>query len=442
MIGAGAVLVLGTGSTATATAAGHISPHPVAGPPTLARTGTDGQIRRLAQCGGTMYAVGRFTKISQGSTVYTRDSAFSFSATAPYTVTSWAPDVNGQVNVIAFSGSNCADAYLGGSFTSVNGTAVNDIAEISTTTGNVVPGFKHNANGTVETILAAGGHLLTGGRFTSINGSTAGKYMASLNPATGSNDGFVNLKISGHYTYPGVRKNSTEVYNQQLSPDGTLDLVEGDFTSVGGLPRQQIFMLNLATDPATVTGWTSPEWDGSDPSAYPYYRCADAQPFYIQAAAWYPNGSTIYLATTGGKPWNWNGTFPFTGLCDAVAAFPATQASVTHLWIDYTDCGSLYTAAATSSTVFVAGDERWADADSCTNPAKHGGIPALGMAGYTPSGSLLLNSAGTAGQYSRSPGWAYMLITDNGLWITSGSSAGTSCDSVTVPAGICLIPYP
>ena len=66
--------------------------------------------------------------------------------------------------------------------------------------------------------------------------------------------------------------NTTQVYNQQLSHGGTLDLVEGDFTSVGGLPRQQIFMLNLAGATATVTGWTSPEWDGSNP-AYPY-QCA------------------------------------------------------------------------------------------------------------------------------------------------------------------------
>ena len=59
--------------------------------------------------------------------------------------------------------------------------------------------------------------------------------------------------------------NTTQVYNQQLSHGGTLDLVEGDFTSVGGLPRQQIFMLNVGGTTATVTGWTSPECDGSNP---------------------------------------------------------------------------------------------------------------------------------------------------------------------------------
>ena len=382
MIGAGAVLALGAGSTATVTAARSLSPHPAAGTPALAPTGTAEQVRQLAECGGIMYAVGTFTEISQGGTAYARDSAFSFSATAPFTLTSWSPDVHGTVNTIAFNGGNCADAYIGGQFTSVGGTAAKNIAEIDTTTGALVPRFQHNANGTVETVLAAGGHLLTGGRFTQINGSTADPYYASLNPVTGSNDGFLDLDISGHYTYPGVRKNATGVYNQQPGPGGTLDLVEGDFTSAGGLPRQQIFMINLASATATVTRWSSAQWDGSDPTAYPDYQCADAQPFYIQAAAWSPDGSAIYLATSGGKPWNWNGTFPFPPgeLCAAVAAFPATQAEVTDTWINYTGCGSLYAAAASSSAVFAAGDERWADADSCKNPARHGAIPAPGMA--------------------------------------------------------------
>ena len=57
--------------------------------------------------------------------------------------------------------------------------------------------------------------------------------MTSLNPTTGKDDGFVHLKISGHYQYPGVSSNATQVYNQALSHSGTLDLVMGDFTSVG-----------------------------------------------------------------------------------------------------------------------------------------------------------------------------------------------------------------
>ena len=104
----------------------------------------------------------------------------------------------------------------------------------------------------------------------------------------------------------------------------------GDFTSVGGQPRQQIFMLDLSGPTATVTGWTSPEFDGSRASSTRRlsYQCATAEPFYVQAAAWSPDDSTIYIGDTGYHPNNWPaGATPRNGLCDAAAAFPATQAT-------------------------------------------------------------------------------------------------------------------
>src|SRR5438552_15781309 len=87
--------------------AGAASPTPANGTPTLVDTGTTEQIRQLVQCGGTMYAVGTFTQIKHGSTIYTRNNAFSFSATGQFAVTSWDPDVNGTVDTIAFNGSDC-----------------------------------------------------------------------------------------------------------------------------------------------------------------------------------------------------------------------------------------------------------------------------------------------------------------------------------------------
>jgi hypothetical protein len=433
----------------------------VSGTPQLYADGNVDQVRQLVQCGGTMYAVGTFTEIQKGSTVYTRDNVFSFSATAPFAVTSWAPDVNGIVNSIALS-PDCSQAYLGGKFTSVNGTAVTDIAEVSTSTGAVNTAFGHSANGQVSTLLVYGTHLLTGGYFTTINGSSADPYFASLNTSTGKDDGFLHLSISGNYKFScsgagcnggQVSSNPTRVYNQALSHGGTLDLVMGDFTSVGGLPRQQIFMLNLATSPATVTGWTSPEWDGSKGEATPThptsgypYECAGVEPFYIQAASWSPDDSTVYIATTGYHPNNWPvGATPRNGLCDAAAAFPATQTSVTHLWVNYTGCDSYYATAADAYLVYVAGHERYADNSDDCDALGPGGYNAPGMAGLSPAnGALYLNSTGTAGYYSRARGLGAddMLITSAGLWIASDNQDnGTMCGGVYGHAGICFLPY-
>jgi hypothetical protein len=444
---AGALVVITGLAVPGSAASGPVSPTPAKQTPQLtAYNGTTAeQIRQLVQCGSTMYAVGSFTTIKRNSTTYTRNNIFSFSAVSPFAVTSWDPNVNGVVNSITFNGTNCAFAYIGGKFTSVHGTAVKNIAEISTSTGAVVTGFGHSANGMVETLLAAKGHILTGGYFTSINGTTRG-YMASLNPTTGKDDGFVSLNISGNYQFPGVKSNATRIYNQQLSHSGTLDLVEGDFTSVGGLGRQQIFMLDLSGTSATVTGWTSPEWDGSVPQTTIPYQCWTSEPFYLQAASWSPDDLTIYIATTGFHPWNLpTGTYPRSGLCDAAAAFPATQTSVSHTWINYTGCDSLYSTAADAGAAYFGGHERWSQNPSACDKAGPGSIADPGMEGLnTTTGKDLLNAQGTA-LYTRGRGLGAddMLVTSAGLWIASDNYNNASyCGGVSGHSGICFLPYP
>ena len=168
----------------------------------------------------------------------------------------------------------------------------------------------------------------------------------------------------------------------------------GDFTTVGGLPRQQIFMLDLATTPtATVTGWTSPQWDGSQGEATPQnpnngypYECATVEPFYIQAAAWSPDDSTIYIGTTGYHPNGWpTGSSPRNGLCDAAAAFPATQASVLSNWINYTGCDSLYAAAADAGAAYFGGHERWSMNPNGCDFTGTGRLASPGIEGLRPA---------------------------------------------------------
>jgi len=460
LIGVAAVAVLagigvpvaaqaGTGGEQPPT--GVVSSTPASNTPHLKTTETPTQqIRQLVQCGNTMYAVGSFDTIIRQGTTYTRNNIFSFSATAPYTVTSWAPNVVGTygttsdtsdtLNTIAFVNGNCADAYIGGKFTSVNGTAVQNITEVDTTTGNVVSTFASKAAGAVQTLLGVGNHLLVGGNFTGINGDTADPYMASLNPVTGKSDGFLHLNISGSYQYPGVASNNTMVFNQQLSHDGTLDLVEGDFTSVGGLQREQIFMLNVSGTSATVTGWTSPEFDGSNP-AYPY-QCATVEPFYIQAAAWSPDGSTIYIGATG---YHANGYGADIGLCDSASAFPATQTSVLHEWVNYTGCDSLYSAAADANAAYFGGHERYSMNNQACDSLGPNGYNAPGMEGLDPAnGNLYVTPDNSVGYYSRDRGLGAddMLVTGAGLWIASDNLDGSQmCGGVQNLSGICFLPY-
>jgi hypothetical protein len=414
-----------------AAAAKRVSATPANGTPQLVLSSghETGNIRQLVKCGKRMYAVGKFTSIRQGGSTFARNNVFSFNAAAPYSVSSWSPNVNGTVNTIAFAGGHCSNAYIGGQFTQVGGTSVKNLAKISTSTGAVNASFGHNASGQVETLLGYRNHLLEGGDFTSTN-DNGRAYYASLNPATGEDDGFVTLRVSGNIP-PGP----TKVYNQQLSHNGKLLLVEGDFTSVGGLPRQQIFMLNLSGSTAKVTGWTSTEFT---------QPCILRESFYLRSAAWSPNDATIYTASTGDHARDRkSGSFPLTGLCDSTAAFPAAQKAVHHDWIEYAGCDSYYSVAADASDVYVAGHIRWGDNQNGCNNAGPGAVPDKGLQGLSPgTGKVELNSRGKA-LYNMSRANADdMLVTGAGLWIASSNRFGSNmCGRVSGHTGICLLPY-
>src|SRR6516225_6027036 len=74
---------------AAAVTSGPVSATPASGTPQLVKSSSTQTIRQLVQCGGTIYAVGKFSQISWNGTTVQRNNVFSFSATAPYTVTSW-----------------------------------------------------------------------------------------------------------------------------------------------------------------------------------------------------------------------------------------------------------------------------------------------------------------------------------------------------------------
>jgi hypothetical protein len=423
---------------------GPVSATPASGTPALKPTTGNENVRQIVRCGTTMYAVGNFSQITWNGTTYPRNNIFSFSANAPYTMSTWNPGTNGIVDSIALS-SGCSEAYIGGAFNQVDGTSANDIAEISASTGAVNQSFAHDASAEVFTLLLTplsspgGQHLLAGGNFKIMNGNRTSPYYISLNPTTGKNDGYLNLNISGTYVFPGAAKNATSVYNQQLSPNNNAVLAEGVFTSVGGQARQQIFMLSLGSSSGSVTGWTSPDFN---------QFCSTKHPFYVKAAAWGPGAATVDVGDTGKVPFNWNHQFPLTppNLCDVVASFPATQmTSVSPTWTNYAGCDSFFSVAADQFAVYAAGHERWADNQNGCDSKGSGAIPAKGMGGFVPStGALIKNAAGTKGLYQMSRGNAddMLLIPGVGLWIASSDRfSANQCGNATGHAGICFLPY-
>ncbi|HEX6289423.1 MAG TPA: delta-60 repeat domain-containing protein [Herpetosiphonaceae bacterium] len=120
---------------------------------------------------------------------------------------------------------------LGGSFSSVGGTARTRIARLNAD-GSLDTSFNPGANSTVRTLaLQPDGKVLLGGDFTSVGG-TARTRIARLNA-----DGTLDTSFN-----PGTGANSA-VYALALQPDGKV-LLGGIFSIVGGTARTRIARLN------------------------------------------------------------------------------------------------------------------------------------------------------------------------------------------------------
>ncbi len=351
--------------------------------PELGTSGTDGSIetvRQIVQCGTTMYAVGLFSRVEQpnSETALTRNNAFSFRATAPHTITTWNPNVNGRVDTVA-CGVDGTYVLLGGTFTSVNGTAVRNVAKVSTTTGAVMP-YSFQPTGRVahiEVVTDAGGvrHALFGGYFTGL--------LDSRNPVTGADDGYGTPVITGtyssNYTNPDfpAAGHARRIWNMTVSPNGRAVLMSGVFTSVGGQRHEQLFRLNLTAGNSTVSAWTPREL---------FTPCFTRQPYYAQDAAWSPDMTRIYTATTGLRTYEEQqlptNLRPQTrsGPCDAIISYPATETAFDgHQWINYTGCDSLYSVAADATTVYGGGHQRWVSNGTACDRAGVGSFPSPGL---------------------------------------------------------------
>jgi hypothetical protein len=205
---------------------------------------------------------------------------------------------------------------------------------------------------------------------------------------------------------------------------------------VGGQHHEQIFRLNTppGATAATLSAWSPTEL---------YTDCATVEPFYAQDAAWSPDGTKIYTATTGYKPYDKSSSLPRSGPCDAAIAYPAEPqtefggAAGTHLWINYTGCDSLFSVAADDTTVFIGGHQRWisnpSGCDKLVSPAR--AQPGLGE--LAPSNG----AAQTGPSRGRGLGADDMIRTADGLWIASDNQANTStCAGKSGHVGLCFLP--
>lgn len=165
-------------------------------------------------------------------------------------LTYFAPNVDGTVKSLALSGDGSI-IYFGGDFSSVNGITRTDIAACYTSNGSLVTGFNPSSDWEVETLALKSDDsiLYIGGYFSSINGTD--RYnVAAVNTLDGSLVETFN---------PGT---NSIVHNLVLNNNGSILYMGGGFDMVGGTSKKRIAAINTS-DGSLVAGFTPADLNNS-----------------------------------------------------------------------------------------------------------------------------------------------------------------------------------
>ena len=175
------------------------------------------------------------------------------SGTGPGQVLSYAASPAWQTNDIVWAlGYANGGVYVGGQFTSVRppgdpkgtgevGQAY--LAELSSSTGNLISSFNPTLDGKVTAIAVSpdGGTLYVGGSFTHVNGNYHA-YLAAFNTSTGA---LIN-------TWKPTATGS--VLALAVSPDGSEVYIGGNFGKVDGVARNRVGAVT-ASGTGTIEPW-------------------------------------------------------------------------------------------------------------------------------------------------------------------------------------------
>lgn len=286
----------------------------------------------------TIVAGGVFNAYVWNGQTYPVNNVVAFDATTGAPVTSFRPNVDGEVLTVAFSCTG-VDVFIGGSFHHVNGITRNYAAKLSLSTGAPIS-WNPNPNHTVESIALLRGHLIVAGNFTSIGG-VARSNIASVGQTTATVDSWLNLTITG--SDPDGPQQVIKVIGNHA---GTAATILGNFNDVNGKAHREIAMLHLTDSSASLYTWNTPLTTS--------HLCSAGYANSILDAAYTPGDTRLVTVSTGGAH--------ASSLCDVATKWDATATSNTAaqpMAQQWTGGDSMSGIACTSDDCFVGGHFRW-----------------------------------------------------------------------------------
>lgn len=184
----------------------------------------NGVVWSQAIVGNTVFVGGSFTNArpagsAAGTNTVARSHLLSYNLTTG-ALNPFAPSLNGQVRAVAASPDG-SRLYVGGEFSTVNGTTRSRIAAFDTATGSLNSSFRPQANSRVSAVVASNSAVFFGGHFTSVS-NVARPYVASARAADGAVLPFAPRLAGG------------SVWSLALSPDASKLVIGGSFTTMNG----------------------------------------------------------------------------------------------------------------------------------------------------------------------------------------------------------------
>jgi PKD repeat protein len=360
----------------------------------------DGEVDAIVQVGDLIILGGTFTQVANDSDrtlAIPRASLVAFNATTGVISTAFAPNPNGPVYTIA-AAADGTSIYVGGSFTTIAGATVKNLARIRVADGSLVTSFNGGSpTGEVRDLKLDGTRLWVAGAFTNIRGRSQ-PGLATLNAAGGGFNSFFTGAVAGVHKTGSVRY----VRKIDLSPDGRRLVAVGNFDTLNAVKNHQLFMLDLTGATAVQATFQTSFYEAA---------CSSSFDTYLRDVDFAPDSSFFVVSTTGA----YGGS---TGPCDSIARFDTAQTgtALQPAWIDYTGGDTTYAVEVTPSVVYVGGHQRWHNNAFAADRAGAGAVSRPGVAALNPLNGLPYSWNPTR---DRGVGVFDFLSTSQGLWMGS-----------------------
>ncbi|MEP6758620.1 MAG: malectin domain-containing carbohydrate-binding protein [Actinomycetota bacterium] len=369
-----------------------VSANPADGTPWV----TNGRVYALVQIGTTMYVGGTFTQAQEANaSTYPRAYLFAFDTTTGAISRTFKPTLDAPVNALATDGTSL---FVGGDFTTVNGATHRRLVALDAS-GAPIASFAADVTtgATVDDLVVANGLVYLAGAFTQIDG-VARSGLAAVDPVSGSLAAGVNV------AFTGLHNNGTShVAKIDVSPNGATLVAVGNFTTVGGQPREQMALLDLAGQTASVSSWATARF---------VMQCASKFDTYIRDIDIDPTGTYVVVGTTGA----FYGGVNANTLCDSVSRWELGRAggSQQPTWVDYAGGDTTWSVTATGTAIYTGGHYRWYNNPYAGDTVGPGTIKRHAIAALDP-----VNGMPLSWNPGRSPGEGVfiMLATADGLWV-------------------------